>query len=494
METSSPDLVTHKWELYKALKEKVIRRCREDSYAMTEYVFQFQNAPFHRKWHDFLRSGKSGLILALRGSGKSEQCTIGNVLWEIGNNPDIIIKIVTETDDLAGKLLSKIAETIITNERYKEVFPHIEKHPIRSWNMHELTVKREKNDKEPTVEAQSILAASTGKRADLIHYDDICGMNNTLVNPAKREIVKEAFRSNWQKVLNVMYNPKARWLMTATPWHINDLVSELRANKAVDRAEEIWVGPNFESPWPGVIDEKIFKKALQVDGLRGYNRAYRGIALSDDETWINPLAIKSAIDWELKPYDVQVIGENTKFTGVDLGHREGENACPSVIFTGVRTPVGKRIPVDIKILKHSSVLEIAKTIIRVNDDFSPSLIMVENNGAQKYLTDIIVSLAPRSIPIEGHFTGTQKLDPNTGVPSLLAEIETGRWVVPLGAGGEHIENICECPFCIWLRELRDYPLAKTDTVMACWLMLSALKKICESAHMGGNFSVWDLGD
>lgn len=484
------DLINTKWSLYKAMKEKVLRRCREDSYTMMEYVFKYNNSPFHRKWHDFLRSGQSGLILACRGSGKTEQVTIGNCLWEIGNNPNIRIKIITETDDLSVKILSKIAETITDNERYREVFPEIEKHPTRSWNQHELTVKRDVNDKEPTIEAQSILSASTGKRSDLNHYDDIVGMSNTLVNPGKREIVKEAFRSNWQKVLDVMYNPKARWIMTATPWHVNDLVSELRYNKAVPKAEEVWVGPNFESPWPGVIDESVFKNALSVDGLRGYNRAYRGIALSDDETWINPAAIKSCINWALKASEIKIGDGNIAFTGVDLGHREGEKACPSVIFTGVRTPEGKRIPIDIKILNHSSVLEIARALIKTYNDFSPSLIMVENNGAQKYLIDILESLGP-AMPIEGHFTGTQKLDPNTGVPSLLAEIEVGKWTIPLGDNGPHDENICECSVCKWMGEIKDYPLARTDTVMAAWLFLTALKKVCERANPQGNFSVWE---
>ncbi len=478
-----------KFLLYKALKEKTLRRCREDSSAFVDYIFGYTSSPFHKKWHKYIREGNSGLILAFRGSGKTEQITIGNSLWEIGNDPDIRIKIVTETDDLAEKILSKISETILFNERYKEVFPNVIKSDTNSWNKHELTVKRDKAQKDPTIESCSILSASTGKRADLIHYDDVVGMKNSLINPGMREIVKEAFRSNWQKVLDI-YNPKTRWVMTATPWHINDLVSELSHNKAINKAEETWVGPNFESPWPEILSSEIFKRSLASDGLRAYNRAYRGIAISDEETWINPQAIKNCIDRNLKPYDVIINKENIFFTGVDLGHREGENACPSVIFTVARTPSGKRIPVNIKILRNSSVLEISKAIINTYNEFNPSLIMVENNGAQKYLTDIMLSLGPKGIPIEGHFTGVQKLDPNTGVPSLLAEIETGQWVLAMGAGGDHEENICECTLCVWINEVKNYPLAKIDTVMSCWLALTALRKVCERANQGGNFSVW----
>ncbi len=486
---AAPDNFDTKLLLYRALKEKALRIARSGADKMLEYVFGYTNAWFHQHWHEFIRDNQYGLILAMRAGGKSECVTVGTSLWEVGQNPNVRIKIVTETDDLAEKLLSRIAATILKNERYKEVFPNVVPAAVGSWNKHQITVERDVDHKDPTIEACSIMSASQGGRADLICFDDVAGPRNSLYQPSMREQVKEAFYSNW---LNMLDGPKARWYMTATPWHLNDLVTELRHNKNIPKAKEVWVGDNFESPWPERYPNEYFKERLAVLKLKHYNRAYRGVALSDEEKWINPQAIKSCIDRDLKPYDIQVIGENTKFTGIDLGHRSGESNSPSVIFTGVRTPVGKRVPIDIKISHSSSALDLCKAIIHTYQTFSPALIMVENNGAQKYLTDIIEPLGPRGIPIEGHFTSTQKLDINTGVPSLLAEIETGQWIIPLGAGGDHEEDVCDCPFCIWMREVRDYPLAKMDTVMASWLFLLGLRKVCERANPGGNFSIWEF--
>jgi hypothetical protein len=477
-----------KAQLYQALKEKVIRKARTDLATFSQYIFNYRNAPFHDDWQRFVQTKPNGLILGYRGSAKTESVTVANSLFEIGQDHNHKIKIVTESDELCGNILARISATILRNERYHEVFPDVRPSEVGSWNKHALTVERTIDHKDPTIVACGVMSASTGGRATLIHFDDVCGIRNSLTQPSMREQVKEAFSSNWIPLLDPVVG---RWYMAATPWHINDLVTELRNNKAIPKAKEVWVGQDFSSPWPEVWTSAMFKQRLGELKLRGYNRAYRGIALSDEETWINPQAIKSCIDKELKVYDVLQSKENVRFTGVDLGHRDGNDHCPSVIFTVARTPNGKRIPVEIKISHSAHPLDIARAIIKTHQDLSPKLITVENNGAQKYLLDIITSLGPKDLPLKGHYTTVQKADPNTGVPGLLAEIENGQWVLAMGSGGLHEENICECPTCIWMNEIKNYPLARMDTVMASWLALTGLKDLMERAAQGGNFSVWE---
>lgn len=415
--------------------------------------------------------------------------TIANSLFQIGQDPhNTKIKIVTETDDLSTKIVSRIGSTILENERYREIFPKVKRSIRGPWNTHSLTVERKIQHKDPTVEASAINAASTGGRATLLHFDDVVGNTNALINPANRLKVKESFYSNWIPILDPLVG---RWVMTATPWHIEDLVTELRNNKAIKKTPEIWVGDDFESPWPEVWTPDKFREKLGEIKLMGYNRAYRGVALSDNEKWISAEAIKQCMDKNLKVHDVLQSKENVRFTGVDLGHRDGNDHCPSVIFTIARTPNGKRIPVEIKISSSSSALDIARSIIKTYQDMDSKLIMVENNGAQKYLVDILSGLGPKSMPIQGNFTSNQKADPNIGVPSLLAEIESGSWVFPAGSGGSHDEDICECNMCKWLTELKNYPLARIDTVMASWLAQTALRQVMERANTG-NFSIWSF--
>jgi hypothetical protein len=491
MSVSSIRVLENKTQYYQALKEKVVRKARQHLPTFSQYVFQQKNADFHNVWQNEVQNHKTGglLILGFRGSAKTEGVTTANSLFEIGKNVNTKIKIVTETDELSENIVSRIGNTILRNERYHEVFPQVKQSPTGSWNKHALTVERSQDHKDPTVQASSITAASTGGRSYLIHFDDVVGNRNALLYPGLRSTVKESFYSNWLPTLDPLHG---RWIMTATPWHVEDLVTELRQNRRIKKTPEVWVDQNFKTPWPERFTSEYFKQCLAEYKLRGYNRAFRGIALSDEETWLNVDAIKSCIDRNLKVYDVLQSDETVRFTGVDLGHRDGNDHCPSVIFTVARTPNGKRIPVDIKISNNSSALDIARTIIKTQEAFKSRLIMVENNGAQKYLMDILTGLGPKGLPVEGQYTGSQKVDINIGVPALLAEIESGQWVIPFGSGGSHDDDVCECSTCKWIGELKNYPLARTDTVMASWLALCALKKVMERAHLGGNFSIWEF--
>ena len=170
------------------LEQAVIEKARVDSKIFTQYVYSYKNAPFHDMWHNFVDDYQSGELLSYRGSGKTEQITIPRSCFEIGKNPNIRIKIATESDDLASKILSKIEGTILDNDRYHKVFPHIRRSKRGVWSRKALTVERKENLKDPTIEATGILTARTGGRADLIWFDDICGLRNTLLFPKMRGV------------------------------------------------------------------------------------------------------------------------------------------------------------------------------------------------------------------------------------------------------------------------------------------------------------------
>jgi len=476
-----------KFQLYKLLKEKTLRQARQDPAAFIRYIFDYEATHMHDAWHAFMNTNRFGQMLAARGSGKSEQVTVGRALWELGKNPNIRIKIVTEADDRAQDLVTRISATILENEKFKEVFPNCVPASVGTWTKSKLIVKRAVAHTDATVEGSGVLTSSTGGRADLILFDDISGYRNSLVFPRLRQQVKEAFHSNW---LNMSDGTGFRWYMVGTPWHIEDIVSELRANNSIPKCHEYWVGSNFESHWPERYDPEYFRGKLAVSGSRHYNRAYRGIALTDEESWINSTAVDAMRDFDLKAIDVIQNTEVIKYVGVDLGHRPGVENCPSVIYTLGRAPTGKRIPCEIRILRRNEPLETARAIIDVCERIRPAKVYVENNGAQKYLIDVIQSLVPQlGLPIEGYFTGNQKLDVNVGIPSLMAEIETGQWIVPLGSGGTHA-NTCQCTFCFWMQEVKDYPNSHSDALMAGWLALEALRKVSE--RKGGGFSVWNF--
>ena len=484
----SPQLSRHDLIL---LEQTVIEKARADSDIFAQYVFEYRNQPFHTMWHRFIDTHQYGAILSYRGSGKSEQITIPRSCWEIGRNPDIRIKIATESDDLASKILSKISQTLLENDRYHRVFPQVKKARNLPWTRKALYIERKKHLKDPTIEATGILTARTGGRMDLALFDDACGLRNSLLFPKMREVVKEAFFSNW---LNMRDDPATfRWYVIGTPWHISDLVSDMRTNPGIPKCQETKVGPDFESPWPERHSSDYFREQMRIMGRRHFNRAYRLVALDDSEAWLNPDALLAARDFSLKAGDLIVNPDITKFTGVDLGHRSGEEHSPSVIFTVGYLPDKRRVPLDIRISHDASPLSIIKVLINEQKLCNSTLTMVENVGAQSYIVDLANQLGPGDHKIEGFFTSaSSKFDIYTGVPGLFAEMENSKWVIPLGTGGTH-DEACLCHMCRWMSELRDFPNGKIDTVMASWLAWQALRKMKERAHASGGFSIWEWG-
>lgn len=833
---------------YKELHNKVLETCRNNSAAFTQYVYGYENSTFHTEWHRFIDTHDVGIILAARGLGKSEQVSVSRVSWEIGKNPNIRIKLVTESDDLAKKILSAVSDTLLYNDKFKEIFPHIEKSKSRGWNTKNITVERQINHRDPTIEAAGVMSAKTGGRADLICYDketeiltengwklfkdlnrdekvatlnkdgyleyqypsnyisykytgkmycydgeqinfkvtphhnmyvgrivgknkpkkekmslvpiediygkgriyfkkdclwrgiflpyitipsykkewltptngyrckieneknidssvfmkflgiflaegnvyfkygrpcgisigqkegdsynkiisvlknlpfdlkiytsymkdgkkfyeikinsvqlgdymlqfghgacnklipkwirelnsellsnlyeyfkigdgwsngigtsskllsehfqeialkigfvlrenilnesymisplngnryktkkfytltenitkllpdfrygsqnykwsieqymdyvycvsvpnkiiyirrkgasfwcgncfdDIAGMRNTLIYPKNKEMVKESVFSNWMPML---VPDSHRWYLIGTPWHIKDIVSDMRLNKQIPRPKEAVVGPNFESPWPARFSNDYYKKQLEQLGRRHYNRAYRLIPMSDDEAWLNKGAIEAAKRFNLDMQEVARDKNIPKFTGVDIGHRSGPDQCPTVVFTIALLDNGTRIPCDIRVSHEANPLDIARLVISVAHDLDSILVMVENNGVQQWLIDMIKEIGPGDIKLDGYYTSNKKADPTEGLPTLLAEIESGKWLIPL-SGQEH-GPACLCNLCLWMNETIDFPNFTTDTTMASFMALQALKKIKERANLGGGFGIW----
>ena len=91
-------------ELLEAVEEKAAELARKDINFFCEYVMRdergdpFRQERIHKLWHAFIdlceAHNVNPVILASWGSGKSSQIAIARVLWELGRNPNLRIKIV----------------------------------------------------------------------------------------------------------------------------------------------------------------------------------------------------------------------------------------------------------------------------------------------------------------------------------------------------------------------------------------------------------------
>ena len=135
--------------------EAMLLQCREDIHAFMEFCFKdsrtgkaWRQADVHREWHAFIDAHHRALVLTPREHGKTDQIAIARVLWELGKNPQLRIKIVSEDDVTAKKRLKAIKGHIERNKRLQEVFPGLRQHPeLDDWTQHTITVERQGEDK-----------------------------------------------------------------------------------------------------------------------------------------------------------------------------------------------------------------------------------------------------------------------------------------------------------------------------------------------------------
>ena len=245
------------------------------------YVLGVNMAKCHVDMQNFISANPDSLIKAHRGLGKTTQISIGRVAWEVGSNPNIRIKIVQNTLPEARKTVTAIKE-VIDSERFKKVFPEVSGNP-KDWGADGFTVHRTQAGlRDPTVEAQSIFGRAGG-RFDLLVADDICDLENSIRQPAKRLQVIEAFGNTWMP----MGVKNARVIRTGTPYHTADIMSEWTdlASQGGLPMMELKVDDHYNSPWPEEFSQSRLRMMLESGRMNktAYARAYQLIPLSNED-------------------------------------------------------------------------------------------------------------------------------------------------------------------------------------------------------------------
>lgn len=470
--------IISKEEYAEILHEKLIRKCRIDPKQFIQYVLSWgipgwiKLGQLHMKWQDAITYGGTRiLVVTPRDHAKTTLIPIGRVLWEIGKNPDLRIKLVCQSDDIAIKRLSAIMDHIERNPRMVEVFPDLIPSEKGEWSKTKIYVKRKLISPDPSIEAIGILSTGTGGRADLLVFDDPIDFRNAIQQPALKQVVKDAYRNVWVNVLE----ETGKLIYVATPWTKDDLTSELLQDKSftkiVDKIDENFT-PIWEEKWN---KERLIERFNEL-GNRAFSRAFRMEALSDEEALFTEQSIIRCEHKEIQYGDLPlgVLRKDiTMFIGVDVGSGRSETGAYTVIFTGAVLSDMKKIPINITRGRFKSP-EFARIFYDLTQQFNPEFILVENNAAQEAIIQWVqevygVNYMP---PIQGYFTGSQKMSEEVGLPAMSVEFEQRNWILP----EFHMEG-CNCGYCVWIQELKEFPLGKySDTVMASWLFRESIRK------------------
>lgn len=264
----------------------MLRRLRDARVSPSEFVeFCFTDASgkpvrqgeIHHELQAFLSATRRGLVELPRDHGKSVQ-VCGRVVWELGHNPGLRVKLVCATDALAVDRGRFLRDAVAGNPRVRLVFPDLL--PSKPWAVEAFTVKRPASVIGPSVAAFGVGAGSTGARADLLVCDDIVDVRS-LHSKADRDRVADYFHDN---LLNLL-EPDGRFWGLCTPWHADDLNARLKRNPAFTLFRRA-VGPNLEPVWPQKWPRETLAERLREIGASSFARGYRLVPIDDGEVAI----------------------------------------------------------------------------------------------------------------------------------------------------------------------------------------------------------------
>lgn len=457
-----------------------IELCRRDSNIAIPYILSygnpelFEQQSFQKEWQDAITNYQWVLIDSPREHGKTNQVSIGRTIYDLGKNPNDRIKIITNSDEKGTEIAMTIATHIKTNPRVHEIFPDLRPADEGMWTKSKIYIERSMIGKDPSLEACGILSTGVGGRADKLRFDDPVDWRNAIQQPALRKAVKEAYRDVWVNLLP----PTGRCDYIATPWHKDDLTAELKTESHWYKVTHV-IGDAFTPIWPDKWSAEALKQRLSIIGSRAFDRGFRGKVISDEDAIFPMEAIERCyVNCQLG----DKYSEEEYVTGVDLGHRsqiESGSFPYTVIMTlGIRRKDGKKRVVGIRRGRFTSP-ETARQIVDNWKTYKELVIMVENNAYQEAIIQWIREVYGNlDIPVRAFTTGKNKADEEIGLPSMLVELENKSWEFP---DVKSHSKVCQCPVCIFVRELNDYPLGKLqDTVMAWWMAREGYRKYCTS--------------
>jgi predicted phage terminase large subunit-like protein len=321
---------------------------------------------------------KSILIAFPRGAGKTTQI-IGRILWELGNNPNLRIKLVAETRQIAQQRVTEIRTHIEKNSYLHVIFPRLRAANKEEWTKSSLFIERAIISRDPTIIASGILASATGGRADILIGDDVVGRRNSLTQPRLREEVKSAWWSTWYPQLV----KGGRCWYICTTWHKNDLAHEI-ATKKEFMSFIVKTGENHTTPWPERWTPEDLRDKEDTMGSTEYDRAYAQSASDSSDAPIEEIWIQYIDPEDISLDKVQFLWTFDLAAGKETGD----------FFAGVLLAIDfkiKRIYVVDYLNERAKFPEQIKILKKVADKWNPQWIVIEAVGMQDSVVEAIKS-------------------------------------------------------------------------------------------------------
>ncbi|MBA4186897.1 MAG: hypothetical protein C0467_02645 [Planctomycetaceae bacterium] len=401
-------------------------------------------APIHEELQAFLSEHRMALVELPRDHGKSFQ-VCGRILWELGRNPGLRVKVVCATEAVAEERSRFLRDAIAKNPNIRMVFPHLR--PGTPWTAEAFAVRRSAEAIGPSVAAFGVGAGSTGTRADLLICDDMVDVR-ALHSKAERNRAADYFTNNLMNLLE----PDGRCWGLCTPWHPDDLNARLKGNAAFALFRKA-IGPEFEPVWPSKWSAEKLRERMAEIGSVSFARGYHLRPVAEEDTPIRPEWVRL---WsEPADCDMVILSVDPAVSSAARADRSalvvlGRVAClgePGVLTPGLLNTTPGLIPVrqsmfgarpatEIRVLASTARRVPAPELVNLIDAFdqqwNPAVILFESNAAFLGIKDLLVRHARFGPRVKGV---SQSADKAARVAAFSVAVENGGFRLKSNANG-----------------------------------------------------------
>jgi phage terminase large subunit-like protein len=358
-------------------------------------------APVHEELQAFLSAHRLALVELPRDHGKSFQ-VCGRVLWELGRNPGLRVKVVCATEAVAAERSRFLRDMVAGNPAVRMVFPHLE--PGTPWAAEAFAVARPAAAIGPSVAAFGVGAGTTGTRADLLVCDDVVDVRS-LHSKAERDRAAETFTNNLMNLLE----PDGRCWGLCTPWHADDLNARLKKNPAFAVFRRA-VGPDFEPVWPARWPAERLRARKREIGSASFARGYHLRATAEEDTpvraawvryWDEPAEPETVVLSVDPAVSTAATADRSALVVLGRVTNEPEASATGWGTTEVRvlSAAARRVPAP----------ELVTLIDALDRQWNPAVILFESNAAFLGIKDLLVRSARFGPRVKGVAQAADKL-------------------------------------------------------------------------------------
>lgn len=393
------------------LNQMHVAQSREDFACFLEYCYSdpvtrqpFEIQWFQEEWIESFKEKKDILVIAPRFHGKTG-IIIAYVIWRLGKNPNLRIKIRCCDDATAIKRLKAIKRSIEKNKRIRDVFPNLLPDRSAGWTDHSIFVQRDIiDDPEPSVEAKGITSSITGARADLLIADDIVSLENAIERPAERKKVID----RWEDTINLCHD-ESQIIYICTLYHRDDNSHKVMNSGAYHK---IFLGiRDFDSVWPDKHPESGLRNRRSKMSATAWARGYKNEPIADSDRLIRE------VWFEWVPINIpQMIADGwIFFQSYDVATQRGKKNDYFASCTGAVYPQTKEVIVVDSWRDKLTKSQQAKMIFVEYQRYKSFRIFVEIVG-QESLDQRVLEMYPELAGI------LEKVTPGTSKPQRLDAI------------------------------------------------------------------------